>query len=356
MEKLYADIIDSIEDGIVVFDKDFNILLFNQMAESITGLSKSRAMNTKGESLFCDNKRLLDQVKKSLKNGQVFSDYDTDFFRPDGTVASVSLITSPVLSPEGEYEGTTLLIRDIRRVKELEEDLRRSDSLVSVGVLAAGLAHEIKNPLGGIRGAAQLLQMEVEENKELVEYTSLIVRETDRVTGLIEELLDYANPKTLKKEQVNIHEILDSVIALQSRSEATRETTFVTDYDPSIPPLVGDSDKLAQVLLNIIKNGCEAMDGRGSLKVVTRVVNDFMLNEGTGGRSTMIAVDVIDSGPGISEEAQRMLFTPFYTKKRGGTGLGLAVSHRIVEGHKGHIKVESKEGEGATFSLYLPLR
>jgi len=356
MEKLYADIIDSIEDGIVVFSKDFDILIFNQMAERITGISKSRAISTNGKALFSENKHLMDQVKKSLKSAQVFSDYDTNFLRPDGSVASVSLITSPVFSPEGLDEGITLLIRDIRRVKELEEDLRRSDSLVSVGVLAAGLAHEIKNPLGGIRGAAQLLQMEVEENRELTDYTSLIVRETDRVTGLIEELLDFANPKSLKKEQVNIHEILDSVIALQSRSEATRETKFITEYDPSIPPLVGDSDKLAQVLLNIIKNGCEAMDGRGSLKVVTRVVNDFMINEKSGSRSTMIAVDVIDSGPGISEEAQRMLFTPFYTKKRGGTGLGLAVSHRIIEGHKGYIKVESREGEGATFSLYLPLR
>jgi len=294
VEKLYADIIDSIEDGIVVFGRDFDILLFNQMAERITGISKSRAMNTNWEALFCDNRHLVDQVKKSLESDQIFSDYDTSFLRPDGTVASVSLITSPLVSSEGQGEGTTLLIRDIRRVKELEEDLRRSDSLASVGVLAAGLAHEIKNPLGGIRGAAQLLQMEVEENRELTDYTSLIVRETDRVTGLIEELLDFANPKSLKKDRVNIHEILDSVIALQSRNEATREIRFVTEYDPSIPPLVGDSDKLAQVLLNIVKNGCEAMEGKGALKVVTRVVNDFMINEKSGSRSTMIAVDVVE--------------------------------------------------------------
>ncbi len=356
MDEIYEDIIDSIEDGIIVFDEGEKITLFNQASERITGISKKRAAGTVGEAIFGGNLNVIEQVRKTFETGQVFSDYDTSVLRKDGSVVPVTLITSPILSGESKRNGTVLLIRDISRVKALEEDVRRSDSLASIGVLAAGLAHEIKNPLGGIKGAAQLLQLEMGGNEELNQYASVIIKETERVSGLLEELLDFANPKRLNLGEMNIHEILDSVIALQSRSVEGENIDFIAEYDPSIPPMIGDAEKLSQVFINIVKNGCEAMDGEGTLKVSTRVMSDYLLQGKEGRRSKMMAVEIADSGEGLSDEDRKSIFTPFFTKKRGGTGLGLAVSHMIVKEHNGSIKVKSRPGEGATFSVFLPMR
>ncbi len=356
MKDIYEDILDSIEDGIIVLDEAQRVTFFNQASERITGLSKNRVAASPVGEVFGNNPQIIEQVRKTFETGQVFSDYDTHILKRDGSVLPVSLITSPIMSGEGERRGTVLVVRDISRLKILEEDIRRSDSLASVGILAAGLAHEIRNPLGGIRGAAQLLQMEVGDDEELREYTSVIIRETERVSGLLEELLDFANPKKLDLREVNIHEILDSVIALLTRGDEGRGVRFITEYDPSIPLLIGDRGKLSQVFLNIMKNGCEVMEGSGTLRVTTRVMSDFLLHEGEGIRSKMMAAEITDEGGGIPEEEMKSLFTPFFTRKKGGTGLGLAISHRIVREHKGIIKVKSRQGEGSTFSVFLPLR
>ncbi len=356
MEIANEDIINSIEDGVVVFDTEKKITLFNQMSEVLTGISQKKALNADSGDVFASNGQLISLLEKTLETGQVFSDYDTNLLRKDASIIPVSLVTSPILSAKGDVKGVTALIRDISRIKSLEEDVRRSDSLASVGVLAAGLAHEIKNPLGGIRGAAQLLQMEIEGDEELKSCTDIIIKETDRVSRLLEDLLDFSNPRKLTLGELNVHEVLDSVIALISRSAEGEGVNFISEYDPSIPLIIGDREKLAQVFINIMKNGCEAMKGEGELKIVTRVVSDFLLQEGEGVRSRVMAVEVADSGEGIEPDNISKLFTPFFTAKKGGTGLGLSVSHSIVKEHKGTIKVKSEHGEGSVFSVFLPLR
>lgn len=356
MEILNEDIINSIEDGVVVFDLKKKITLFNQMSETLTGISHKKAIGADSKDIFASNGQLAWQLEKTLETGQVFSDYDTNLLRKDASILPVSLVTSPILGDKGDIKGVTLLIRDVSRIKSLEEDVRRSDNLASVGVLAAGLAHEIKNPLGGIKGAAQLLQMEIEGDAELTSYTDIIIKETDRVSRLLEDLLDFSNPRKLTLGELNVHEVLDSVIALISRSAEGERVDFVCEYDPSIPLIIGDREKLAQVFINIIKNGCEAIKGQGELKVVTRIVSDFLLQEGEGVRSRVMAVELADSGEGIEPDNISKLFTPFFTAKKGGTGLGLAVSHSIIKEHKGTIKVKSKHGEGSIFSVFLPLR
>ncbi|MDH3975193.1 MAG: ATP-binding protein [Deltaproteobacteria bacterium] len=355
-DSLYEDIIDSIEEGIVVFDRLGVITLFNPLAEKITGISKKKALSSGMKEVFAHNLHVVEQLEKTLATGQVFSDYDTLFVKRNGSVLPVSLTTSPVLNRNGETKGITLLVRDISRIKSLEEDVRRSDSLASVGILAAGLAHEIKNPLGGIKGSAQLLQMEIDAHEELKSYTEVIIKESERVSSLLEDLLDFSNPKKLNLGKINIYEILDAVIALISRSEEGKKVYFTAEYDPSIPPIPGDSERLSQVFINIIKNGCEAMDGAGKLKISTRVVSDFMIHEREGNVSKMISIDVEDSGKGMSPEDVKQLFTPFFTRKRSGAGLGLSVSHRIIKEHRGSIKVKSEEGKGSIFSVLLPLR
>lgn len=355
MEDIYRDIIDSIEDGIIVVDTDRNITLFNQVSERITRISKKRAVSSCLEDVFKNNDQVLTQLVKTFETGQIFSNHDTHIIRSDGHNMPVSLVTSPIINDRGDFKGVALLIRDISRIKELEEDVRRSDSLALIGNLAAGLAHEIKNPLGGIRGAAQLLQMEMDNNAELNKYANIIIKETKRVSSLLDELLDFANPKCLNMEELNIHELLDSLIALLSQSEAGGKVEFMTIYDPSIPLLSGDEQKLIQVFLNILKNGCEAIKNEGKVEVATRFVSDFFRIEEMGGKSKMIAIDIKDNGEGIIEEDMQKIFTPLFTRKKAGTGLGLAISHRIIADHGGNIKVKSSKKEGSTFSVFLPI-
>ncbi len=355
MDNIYEEIIDSIEEGVVFFDGSNRVAVFNQVSETLTGISKKRALGSDSTELFSANRSVVDLIEKTGREGQGFSMHDGHIVRQDGSTVSVSLATSPILSADGGLKGVALLMRDMSRIRALEEDVRRSDGLASVGILVAGLAHEIKNPLGGIKGAAQLLK-EVDDDDELEQCTDIIIKETDRVSGLLEELLDFSNPKRMTFAPLNIHQVLDGVITLLSKSEEGEGIEFSTDYDPSIPPLPGDSEKLTQVFINLVKNGCEAMKKKGRLKIKTRIINDYLLHGEAGTRATVMAVDIKDEGPGIDEGDLPRLFTPFFSKKQGGTGLGLSLSDRIIREHKGGIRVSGSPGEGAVFTVCLPLR
>jgi two-component system nitrogen regulation sensor histidine kinase GlnL len=247
-----------------------------------------------------------------------------------------------------------MVLRDMRRIKALEDDLRHSDRLGTLGTLAAGLAHEIKNPLGGIKGSAQLLQEELGNDKRLTEFTGIIIRETERVNRLIEELLDFANPRKLSLRPINIHKILDDNIFLLSEVAKLKGITVHKEFDPSLPMIKGDKERLSQVFLNIIKNAIESIDKGGWLMISTRMGTEYQMVEREG-RKGVIVVEVSDNGKGMTQNTLDSLFTPFFSTKEKGSGLGLAISHRILKEHKGHIKIKSKAGEGTTVSVTLPV-
>src|SRR6185503_8064326 len=169
--------------------------------------------------------------------------------------------------------------RDIKRRKELEEDLKRADRLALMGTLAAGLAHEIRNPLGGIKGAAQLLRRSVDANPTVHEFIDIMIREVDRVNQLIEQLLDLSRPAQLTLEPVNIHEILDDVLMLEGHSVGAGEIRIRNRFDPSLPPIRGDRAQLTQVFLNLVKNAFQAMDAGGVLTLPTRLETDYHIRE-----------------------------------------------------------------------------
>jgi two-component system nitrogen regulation sensor histidine kinase GlnL len=244
-------------------------------------------------------------------------------------------------------------MRDLTHRKEMEEDLKRADRLVLLGTLAAGLAHEVKNPLAGIKGAAQLLRREVNSNPSLLQYADIVVHEVDRVNRLIEQLLDLTRPSELNLYALNIHEILDQVLLLEKEAAEGGGITVKKYFDPSLPPIRGDRGQLTQVFLNLVKNSFQAMNGRGSLRVTTRMETDFHIREQGRERVKLIWVDIEDDGPGIKEEDLPNIFSPFFSTKNGGTGLGLSICYRIIKEHGGLIRVDSREGEGASFKVSL---
>lgn len=349
----WDDILASLEDGVVVVDPRGQISFFNQAAEALSAISASHAVQQSYSRLLKKNPWLVTMIKNSLPPYLSHTRADGDFANAWGRPTPVSASVSPLQDQSGRSLGAILLLRDLTHRREMEEDLKRSDRLATLGTLAAGLAHEIKNPLGGIKGAAQLLRRAVGQDPALVEYTEIMIREADRVNLLLEQLLDLSRPARLHLAPLNIHELLDQVLLLERETAEGRKVEVRKQYDPSLPPICGDRPRLTQVFLNLVKNAAQAMGGEGCLTITTRIETDFHIREEGKADGKFIWVDVQDNGAGIKEANLPYIFSPFFTTKNNGTGLGLAICYRIIKEHGGLIRVESREGEGTTFKVSL---
>ena len=220
--------------------------------------------------------------------------------------------------------------------------------------LAAGLAHEIKNPLAGLQGSAELLAREAEGNARM--YAEVIAREAKRVDGLVRELLDLSRPAALIPAPLNIHAVLEDVLILARGMAGGGDVAYAERYNPSLPLVLGDREKLTQVFLNLVRNAIDAVQDQPAREISFETGVASLRLRSAGGRSRPIArVAVTDSGPGISDAMLPRLFTPFSTSKPHGTGLGLAISRRIVEAHGGRIEVRNRTGGGAEVTVFLPL-
>src|SRR5437867_6182359 len=325
----------------------------NEAAEVLSEISSAQALRQSLNQIFKREPWLIDLVKKTCPPRQESARGEGDLITRWGRKTPVSVTASPLQDRHGHFLGTILLLRDIKHQKELEEDLKRADRLVMMGTLSAGLAHEIRNPLGGIKGAAQLLRRSIDEHPSLREYTDIMIREVDRVNQLIEQLLDLSRPPRLTLAPVNIHEILEDVLLLEGQAVAGKEISVRKKFDPSLPPIRGDRAQLMQVFLNLTKNAFQAMERTGTLTITTRLETDYHVRDQGSGRSRFIWVDVADEGAGIAEEDLRHIFSPYFTTKNGGTGLGLAICYRIIKEHGGLIRVESIPGKGTNFKVSL---
>jgi two-component system nitrogen regulation sensor histidine kinase GlnL len=349
----WEQILAGLEDGVITVDRDGKISYFNEAAEVLTELSSSHALQKSLVELFRREHWLIEQVKKSQPPRQESTRGEGDLLTRWGHKVPVSLTVSPLQDRHGNFLGSVLVLRNLKYRKELEEDLQRADRLGIVGTLAAGLAHEIRNPLGGIKGAAQLLKRSLDQDSSLLEYANIMIREVDRVDKLIEQLLDLARPAKLDLTAVNIHEVLEDVLLLETHTAEALRIGVKKRFDPSLPPIWGDRAQLTQVFLNLVKNAFQAMHRGGILTVATRLETDFHIRGQGSDRSRWIWVDVEDEGVGIKEEDLPHIFSPFFTTKNHGTGLGLAVCYRIVREHGGLIRVDSIEGKGTTFRISL---
>ncbi|NJD91801.1 MAG: PAS domain S-box protein [Geobacter sp.] len=355
LPEFYANVIDSVGDGVIVLDSQGMITLMNPVAEELAGVSRRISKGQAFATLFRTDPDLVEMVQKSSASGMSISDYENITLKRGGRSVPLSVTASPLLMADGARAGTIILLRDLTNIRDLEEAVRKGDRLSTLGTLAAGLAHEIKNPLGGIRGAAQLLEMEITEDDELRECTRVILKEVQRVNRIVEELLDLSSPRSLTLTAVNLHKILAHVVFLQQQAVEGRAITFQRHLDPSIPPIMADEGRLTQLFLNLIKNAVEAVEDSGIVEISSRIVSDYSMTQKGERRSRMIAIEVSDNGAGIPDEEMAQLFTPFYTTKERGTGLGLAICQKIVAEHRGMIRGDTEVGKGTVFTILLPL-
>ena len=352
----YEDLFTSLQDGILVVDNDLKIILFNQAMEEISGISSSQVIGKPLNQVLKFNSYINDLLVKSFQTGKSYCYLECDFYKePSISSFIVSLIIVPFINRNGDIKGSIASIRDISRLKELEKDDQMAKRLSSVRELAASMAHEIKNPLSGIKGAAQLLKHELSDDK-LKEYTDVIIKEIVRVNEIVEGLMNLTRVRSPKFELTNIYTILDEIINLEQGTSKGKKVKFHKYYDPSIPSIMVDSDRLSQLFLNLIRNAVEAVSKDGEIIITTKVFSDYLLGNKDKKSSRTMLIEIKDDGPGIDKEVMKKLFTPFVTTKKKGSGLGLAISHRIVEEHKGRIKVVSEEPQkGTIIQVFIPI-
>lgn len=354
---LYAMVLENIDRGVIAMDRDGRITLVNPAGEDYLGVSLRHCLGRDINEIFAGQHTLLYMVRIALNEGRTISDSEGIILeRPRQDPLPVSIYAAPIYSGRSGQDGAVIIIRDLSRMQELERSLRHADRLSMLGTLAAGLAHEIKNPLGGVKGAAQLLAMELPQDSSLQEYTQVMVREVERINGIIEELMNLGNPRPAEMGDVDLTRVLNDIILLQQEAGRGRQIEFSLVADPSIPPILGDEGLLVRLFLNLVKNAGEAIDGKGWVRVESRVSTDFHMNNPGGRPSPMVIVKVRDNGSGIPPEELDRIFTPYFTTKSGGSGLGLAICQKIIEDHRGLLKIASTPGEGTEVTVSLPLR
>jgi two-component system nitrogen regulation sensor histidine kinase GlnL len=349
----WEQILANLDDGVIALDAQSKIIFFNEASEMLTEISSAAAVGQPFEEVFKREPWLIELVKTTHARPHKRAAAEGDFVSRWGRKVPVGVTVSPLKDRQDHFIGTILLLRDIKRRRELEEDLKRTDRLALMGTLAAGLAHEIRNPLGGIKGAAQLLRRTADTDPSLRDFTDIMVREVDRVNQLIEQLLDLSRPSRVTLAAINIHEVLEDVLLLETQSLTGKELHVRKRFDPSLPAIRGDRAQLTQVFLNLVKNAFQSMSAGGVLTVTTRLETDYHIREPGTPPNRLIWVDLSDEGHGIAEEDLTQIFSPFFTTKVNGTGLGLATCYRIMREHGGSIRVESVPGKGSTFRVSL---
>jgi PAS domain S-box-containing protein len=342
----FQAVLAGLPDAVIAVDDALRVVFWNAAAEVLVERSARRAEGRLLKEVVAADASLVRHLAETLATGESRSEAEGVIERPDHREVPVSIVTAPLFDRDGRVQAAVAVVRDLSRIRQLEAEVRRGETLAAAGRMAVGLAHEIRNPLGAIRGAVQLLGRELPPESPLQEYARVLLSEVDRVNRIIEMLLNLGRPAPIRPAPLNLHQLLERVALLSEESARAMRVTIVRRYDPSLPPILGDEDRLVQVFHNLMRNAIEAMPGGGQLTVATRVSLDHLFGKvdlGSGQR-TMVEAQVMDEGPGIPAAVRARIFDPFFTTKERGLGLGLAICHQVLEQHRGAIQVESAEG------------
>lgn len=349
-------ILDAVLDGVIVLSPAGAIERINDEACRMLESSPETASGRPLGDFVGPEHAMVELTRQVQKDRQPVVEDDVPLTRRFGSDVELDLAVSPVPEDDGERPGgVVVVLRDRTIGNTLREEATQLDQLASYGHIAAGIAHEVKNPLGGIRGAAELLEARAGDDRT-ARTARLIVREVDRITGLVEELMVFAKSESLRFAPVNLHRLIDEVLEVVAAEPAAASVAFERAFDPSIPELVADGDRLTQVFLNLARNAVQALDERGGqLEITTRMQLQHRLVGADGRPVPTVEIVFRDDGPGIPNEIVDRLATPFFTTKPDGTGLGLAVSRHWVSRHGGRLRIDSDPGAGAHIHITLPL-
>ncbi|MBK9526989.1 MAG: PAS domain S-box protein [Acidobacteria bacterium] len=344
LRALHERIVESIRSGLVTTDLDGNIYTFNAAATEITGYMPEQMLGKTIEELFGDIREQIDLSLSAAGDGEPLPRFETDLLTPDGFAVRIGFSVSLLFSETQEATGLIITFQDLTEIRSMEESVRRKDRMAAVGRVAAGLAHEIRNPLGAMRGAIQVLDSDTPKESRQAGLMDIILKESDRLNSIITNFLGYARPAAVDFAETKIAETITDTLTLLKHSPDVREHhELVSEIADETIVISADAAQLKQIFWNLARNAMQAMPDGGKLRVAMLSIPN-----------NRIRITFEDTGVGMSQEQVEQLFEPFSNSTTGGTGLGLSIVYQIVKDHNGVINVRSQEGVGTTITVELP--
>ncbi|MFQ5882075.1 MAG: ATP-binding protein [Candidatus Methylomirabilales bacterium] len=341
-ERLTEGIITHMASGLMVTDLGGAVTLINPQGVLALRCQVEELLGRKLTDLFPNAGEMLEVREES-------SHRELELILRDDSTIPLGFSSSYLTDLQGNREGVIVVFRDLSEIKQLQAELRRKERLAAIGEVVAGVAHEIRNPLFGITSVAQIVQREVEFTQAHRELIEAMLSETQRLNVLVSDLLLFGSPSRLDRQPTNLHQLLDECCHLYAGEIRECSIHLRKVYHPHLLPLLADGDKLKQVFLNLMKNALEATPHGGTLTLGTKLQQSRVKGE------EQVEMVISDTGCGIPPQDRDRIFELFFTTKPRGAGLGLPICRRIVEDHGGKIRVESRPGEGTTFSVCLPI-
>lgn len=355
--KHYTDsILSSLTSGIVTLDLDGRVVTLNPAAELLTGLFAPEVTGRYCTEALAHSPELVEVLMETLASRSGVAGVALPLRRRNGSLLTVEVSTAPLKGVEGKDLGVVGVLRDITPIRELEAQLRRSDRLAALGTLAAGLAHEIKNPLTSLRTFTRLAPRKLEDERFRRTFETVVPRELDRINAIVERLLQLARPARLRPAPVRLPVLLEHVLELYATQLEARQIAVEREYDPAVPAVQADAEHLYQAFVNLVSNALDAMGpgGRLTLRVTWSDGPEGLPPIARRSAPRRARVDIQDTGPGIPPEIADRVFNPFFTTKDAGTGLGLALTHKIVEDHGGTVTFRTAAGAGTPSASSSP--
>jgi two-component system, NtrC family, nitrogen regulation sensor histidine kinase GlnL len=342
-----ARVYDNLATAVLLFDDQLKLTCINAAGENLLHVSNRQMTGQKSSEILADSHIFNEVLKRTKETHIPFTERGMVLQLPYKEEITVDCCVTPVIEDDVCVE-LIVELTDSHAFQRVMQDESLHVLHDASREAVRGMAHEIRNPLGGIRGAAQLLQGELKD-KDLIEYTSIIIQEADRLRNFVDRML--ASDQKLDCVALNIYEVIEYVCSLL-KVEFETCPDFVRDYDPSLPAIMGDREQLIQVFLNVMRNALQATECRGQICLQTRVIRQFTIRQIT--HRMIVRIDIIDDGPGIPAEIEKNVFYPMITGRADGTGLGLSIAQSLVNLHGGVINQERKD-EKTIFSIYLPM-
>jgi two-component system sensor histidine kinase HydH len=343
--KAFSDqVVENMPVGLMTIDAEGKIASFNQAAEAILHFSSGEVIGKLASQILPVH---LCGLTPGSKDPVTTIEKEIDCYLPEGKPIPMDVTISPLEDDEGNFWGHIILFRDLTEVRTLQREIETSRRLASLGKLAAGVAHEIRNPLSSIKGFATYFRERYRAQPEDQKTAEIMIQEVDRLNRVITQLLDFARPLSVEKKRTSLQNLINHTLKMIERQAREKNIGLEKAIPVDIGDVKVDSDRISQILLNLYLNAIEAMEERGGVLTVA------VSREAEPYPAVKIAVS--DTGVGIKKEDLEHIFDPYFTTKPSGTGLGLAIVHKIVEAHRGEIRVQSDPGHGTTFSLYFPL-
>lgn len=347
VKALMRNVLESIPTGVLTLDSGGVVTSLNSAAERLLDVRTSMVIGRHVEDALQRTAELAAWVRSALGGRGLLQETDLSVSATGNRRLTVRVSAAELHDESGRCGGLVVLLRDVTEVSRLELQLRRADKLAALGTLAAGVAHEVKNPLHALSLNLHLLVQELgdpEPSKaELENYLGVLRSEIERIHRIVENFLRFSKPSIPEVKPLDVNALVERVLSLVAFEAAAHRVSIQTEFEPGLDPVAGDEGQLAQVALNLAINALQAMPAGGSLTLATRREDGWA------------ELVVQDTGEGIPHELIPQIFDPYFTTRQGGSGLGLAIAHRIVEGHGGTIDVESKAGQGTTMVVRLPL-